>query len=162
MSCARFCCGPPHTSALTRCFHPPAAGYVSTEVDARLSFDVEGNLRRARRIIEMYEKEGISRDRILIKLASTWEGFKTCEILEKEGIHCNMTLMFSFAQAQVAADVGATLVSPFVGRILDWHKAKSGRDAYPAEEDPGVLSVQRIYAYFKTHGEEVACLCLCH
>lgn len=129
-------------------------GYVSTEVDARLSFDTEASVKRARRIISMYEEAGVSRERVLIKLATTWEGCQAAEILEKEGIHCNMTLLFSFAQAVAAAQVGATLVSPFVGRILDWYKKSTGRDGYPAEEDPGVLSVRRIYNYYKAHGFE--------
>jgi transaldolase len=127
-------------------------GYVSTEVDARLSFDAEANIARARRIIGLYEEAGVGRDRILIKLASTWEGIKAAEVLEKEGIHCNMTLMFNFAQAVAAAEAGATLISPFVGRILDWHKKASGRDSYPAAEDPGVVSVSTIYNYYKKYG----------
>lgn len=129
-------------------------GYVSTEVDARLSFDVEGNVTRARRIIGLYEKAGVSRDRVLIKLATTWEGCRAAEILEKEGIHCNMTLLFSFAQAVAAAEVGATLVSPFVGRIMDWFKKSTGRESFEPHEDPGVLSVTRIYNYYKKHGYE--------
>mmetsp|Transcript_80882 Transcript_80882/g.224739 ORF Transcript_80882/g.224739 Transcript_80882/m.224739 type:complete len:345 (-) Transcript_80882:27-1061(-) len=127
-------------------------GYVSTEVDARLSFDVESNLFRARRIIAMYEAAGISRERILIKLATTWEGCETAKVLEKEGIHCNMTLLFSFAQAVAAADVGATLISPFVGRIMDWYKKQSGVDGYAPADDPGVQSVTRIYNYYKKFG----------
>lgn len=179
-------------------------GYVSTEVDARLSFDVEGSLKRARRIVKLYEENGIGKDRyvcgeqvwslfddachslhcycfqrarafqtiakprdvplrplhmqataslysILIKLATTWEGIKAAEILEKEGTHCNMTLLFSFTQAVAAADVGATLISPFVGRILDWYKKSTGKE-YTAAEDPGVLSVTQIYNYYKKYG----------
>jgi transaldolase len=126
-------------------------GRVSTEVDARLSFDVAGTLAKARQLIAAYEKAGQPRERILIKIASTWEGIKAAEVLEKEDIHCNLTLLFSFAQAVACAEAGVRLISPFVGRILDWHKAASGRD-YPAEEDPGVLSVRRIYQYYKKHG----------
>lgn len=127
-------------------------GRVSTEVDARLSFDVDGSLKKARHLIELYEAKGIDRRRILIKLASTWEGIKTAEILEKEGIHCNMTLMFSKAQAIGCAQVGATLISPFVGRILDWYKKSEGKDAYPPTQDPGVISVTEIYNYYKKMG----------
>jgi transaldolase len=123
-------------------------GRVSTEVDARLSFDTEGTLRKARRLIQMYESEGISRERILIKIASTWEGIRAAEELERQGIHCNLTLLFSFAQAIACAEAGVTLVSPFVGRIYDWHKKDRGADI-PIEEDPGVASVTRIYNYFK-------------
>ena len=129
-------------------------GYVSTEVDARLSFDTQGNLDRAHRIISLYEAAGVTRDRILIKLASTWEGCQAAATLEKEGIHCNMTLLFSFAQAVAAAEAGATLISPFVGRIMDWHKAKMGVDSIPPTEDPGVASVTRIYNYYKKHGHD--------
>ena len=128
------------------------AGRVSTEVDARLSFDAEASIRRARRLIGLYEKTGVGRERVLIKLASTWEGVRAAERLEKEGIHCNMTLLFSFAQAVACADAGATLISPFVGRIYDWHKAARKVDDIPVEEDPGVASVARIYAYYKRHG----------
>jgi transaldolase len=124
-------------------------GRVSTEVDARLSFDRDATIRRARRLIELYEQQGIARERILIKVASTWEGIRAGEVLEAEGIHCNLTLLFSFVQAVACAEAGITLISPFVGRILDWHKKQSGRDSYPANEDPGVLSVRRIYDYFK-------------
>ncbi len=126
-------------------------GRVSTEVDARLSFDTEGSIEKGRKLIGMYEEAGFKRERVLIKLASTWEGIKACEVLEKEGIHCNMTLMFSLGQAAGAAEAGATLISPFVGRILDWHKAAEGKDFAP-EDDPGVLSVRRIYKYFKKFG----------
>lgn len=127
-------------------------GRVSTEVDARLSFDIDGSLHKARKLIGLYEKAGYSRKRILIKLAATSEGIRAAEILEKEGIHCNMTLIFSIAQAIGAADAKATLVSPFVGRILDWYKKKEGVEGYPAANDPGVLSVKHIYQYFKKFG----------
>jgi len=124
-------------------------GRVSTEVDARLSFDVEGSLEKARRLISLYEAAGIDRKRILIKLASTWEGIRAAEVLEKEGIHCNMTLMFSLAQAIGCALSKATLISPFVGRILDWYKKSEGKESYPPAEDPGVQSVTQIYNYYK-------------
>lgn len=127
-------------------------GRVSTEVDARLSFDLQGSLDRAREYITLYEEAGISRERVLIKLASTWEGIKAAEILEKEGIHCNMTLMFSLAQAIPAAEAGATLISPFVGRIYDWQKKKENRESIPASEDMGVHSVTEIYNYYKKFG----------
>jgi transaldolase len=127
-------------------------GRVSTEVDARLSFDTEKSLRKARSFISMYEKAGVSREKILIKLASTWEGIRAAETLEKEGIHCNMTLLFSFAQAAACADAGVTLISPFVGRIYDWHKAARKVDDIPLEDDPGVQSVTRIYSYYKKYG----------
>ena len=127
-------------------------GYVSTEVDARLSFDVQGNVERARRLISMYEANGFTRDRVLIKIASTWEGIRAAEILEKEGIKCNLTLLFSFAQAVACAEAGVTLISPFVGRIMDWHKAKTGNTYEDASTDPGVLSVTKIYNYYKEHG----------
>jgi len=127
-------------------------GRVSTEVDARLSFDVEGSVQKARQLIALYEANGISRKRILIKLASTWEGIKAAEILEKEQIHCNMTLLFSLAQAIGCAEAHATLISPFVGRILDWYKKSEGVDSYPPEKDPGVLSVTQIYSYYKKMG----------
>ena len=130
-------------------------GYVSTEVDARLSFDVEASVARARRIISMYEANGVPRSRILIKLATTWEGVEAAKILKKDGIDCNMTLLFSFAQAVAAAQAGVRLISPFVGRIRDWWMKSSGRDVpYPAEEDPGVLSVRSIYNYYKKHGHD--------
>ncbi len=125
-------------------------GRISTEVDARLSFDTEATLLKARKLIGLYNAAGISNDRVFIKIASTWEGIQAAEILEREGINCNLTLMFGFAQARACAEAGVTLISPFVGRILDWHKAHSGRD-FTAEEDPGVLSVQQIYEYYKTH-----------
>lgn len=124
-------------------------GRVSTEVDARLSFDVEASVEKARKLISMYEAAKIDRKRILIKLASTWEGIKAAEILEKEGIHCNMTLMFSLAQAIGCAQAKATLISPFVGRILDWYKKNEGKESYPPAEDPGVISVTQIYNYYK-------------
>ena len=116
-------------------------GRVSTETDASLSFDVEGLLAKAHRFIDLYQKNGISRERVLIKIASTWEGIRACEILQKEGINCNMTLLFSLAQAVACAEAKAKLISPFVGRILDWYKAKTGKD-YSASEDPGVVSVR--------------------
>ena len=123
-------------------------GRVSTEVDARLSFDTQGTIDKARELIAAYEKEGISRDRILIKIASTWEGIKASEELEKEGIHCNLTLLFSMAQAVACAEAKVQLISPFVGRILDWHKAKTG-ETYEGFDDPGVQSVTEIYNYYK-------------
>lgn len=126
-------------------------GRISTEVDARLSFDKDASLAKARKLAKLYNAAGIGNDRFLIKLAATWEGIQAAEILEKEGIHCNLTLMFGFAQARACAEVGVTLISPFVGRILDWFKAKEGRDFGP-EEDPGVLSVRNIYQYYKEHG----------
>ncbi len=127
-------------------------GRVSTEVDARLSFDVEGSLRKAHHLIQLYEEQGIDRSRILIKLASTWEGVQAAKILEKEGIHCNMTLMFSLVQAIACAQVGATLISPFVGRILDWYVKNVQITGYPPAEDPGVLSVTKIFHYYKKFG----------
>jgi transaldolase len=127
-------------------------GRVSTEVDARLSFDVEGSIRKAKHLIELYEEAGIDRERVLIKLASTWEGGVAAKELEKMGIHCNMTLLFSLVQAAHCADSGATLISPFVGRILDWYKEHEKRDSYPPAEDPGVKSVTEIYNYFKKYG----------
>jgi transaldolase len=128
------------------------AGRVSTEVDARLSFDIEGSLDKARRLVSLYEKLGIARERVLIKLASTWEGIRAAERLEREGIRCNMTLLFSFAQALACADAGVTLISPFVGRIYDWHKQARKVDDIPIAEDPGVQSVMRIFNYYKKHG----------
>ncbi len=125
-------------------------GRISTEVDARLSFDTEATTQKARKLIRLYSGAGVDNSRVLIKIASTWEGIRAAETLEREGIHCNLTLMFGFAQARACAESDVTLISPFVGRILDWHKAKSGRD-FPAEEDPGVLSVRQIYAYYKAH-----------
>ena len=129
-------------------------GRVSTEVDARLSFDTDGSIRKANELIEMYEEFGIGRERILIKLASTWEGIRAAKALERQGIHCNLTLMFSFAQAIACAEAEVTLISPFVGRITDWYKAKNGVDAYAPDNDPGVQSVQKIYNYYKHHGYE--------
>ncbi|ELE5893099.1 transaldolase [Vibrio fluvialis] len=126
-------------------------GRISTEVDARLSYDTEGSIVKARKLIKMYNDAGISNDRILIKLASTWEGIRAAEVLEQEGINCNLTLLFSFAQARACAEAGVFLISPFVGRIMDWYKAKEGRD-FEAQEDPGVLSVSKIYNYYKQHG----------
>ncbi|SKA31892.1 transaldolase [Photobacterium toruni] len=126
-------------------------GRISTEVDARLSFDTEGSVIKARHLIKLYNDAGISNDRILIKLASTWEGIRAAEILEKEGINCNLTLLFSFAQARACAEAGVFLISPFVGRIMDWYKAKEGR-SFEAQEDPGVISVTNIYNYYKEHG----------
>jgi transaldolase len=126
-------------------------GRVSTEVDAILSFDTEATIAKARKLIELYKEIGIAKERILIKIASTWEGIKAAEILEKEGIHCNLTLLFSFPQAVACAEAGATLISPFVGRILDWYKKSEGRD-FSAKEDPGVKSVTKIYNYYKNHG----------
>jgi transaldolase len=127
-------------------------GRVSTEVDARLSYDSEATIAKARKLIGLYAAAGISKDRVLIKIASTWEGIRAAEALEKEGIHCNLTLLFGFAQAVACAEAGATLISPFVGRILDWHKKNSGRDSYPGPEDPGVISVTKIFNYYKTYG----------
>ena len=126
-------------------------GRVSTEVDARLSFDTKATIAKARKIIKLYEKAGIPRERILIKIASTWEGIKAAETLQKEGINCNLTLLFSLAQAIACAEGGIKLISPFVGRILDWFKKNTGKD-YTAAEDPGVLSVTAIYNYYKKFG----------
>lgn len=128
-------------------------GRVSTEVDARLSFDTEGTVAKARRLIELYEQAGIARERVLIKTASTWEGIAAAERLERESIHCNLTLLFGFPQAVACADAGVTLISPFVGRIYDWYRQREGRE-YAAEEDPGVQSVRRIYTYYKRFGYE--------
>ena len=124
---------------------------VSTEVDARLSFDKEGSIAKARDLIALYEAEGISRDRVLIKLAATWEGIHAAEVLEKDGIHCNLTLLFSFVQAVACADAGVTLISPFVGRIYDWYKKDRGVEDISAKEDPGVMSVKNIYNYYKKY-----------
>lgn len=126
-------------------------GRVSTEVDADLSFDTDATVAKARAIIAAYEERGVPRSRILIKVAATWEGIRAAEILQKEGIDCNLTLLFSLVQAVACADAGVFLISPFVGRILDWHKARGG-GPYDAESDPGVLSVRAIYAYYKAHG----------
>ena len=127
-------------------------GRISTEVDARLSFDTDASIAKARRLIALYAEAGVSKDRILIKLASTWEGIRAAEVLEKEGINCNLTLLFSFAQARACAEAGAYLISPFVGRILDWYKNNTDKKDYAPAEDPGVLSVTRIYDYYKAHG----------
>ena len=124
-------------------------GRVSTEVDAGLSFDTERSIAKARRLIGLYEDAGVKRERVLIKLASTWEGIRAAERLEKEGIHCNLTLLFSFAQAVACAEAGVTLISPFVGRIYDWYKKEQGGAEIPPDADPGVASVTRIYNYFK-------------
>ncbi|MFO8142859.1 MAG: transaldolase [Marinobacter sp.] len=127
-------------------------GVVSTEVDARLSFDTAATLERARRLVAFYDQQGIDTSRVLIKIASTWEGIRAAEQLEKEGIRCNLTLLFSFVQAVACAQAGAHLISPFVGRILDWHLASTGRASYPAADDPGVQSVSRIYNFYKANG----------
>jgi transaldolase len=128
------------------------AGRVSTEVDARLSFDTPASVEKARSLIKQYEAAGVSRERVLIKVASTWEGLRAAEILEREGIHCNLTLLFGLHQAIAAAEAKATLISPFVGRILDWYKKSTGKASYEPTEDPGVQSVTRIYNYFKHFG----------
>ena len=127
-------------------------GRVSTEVDARLSFDTQATIDKARKLIALYEERGVGKERILIKIASTWEGIKAAEQLEKEGINCNLTLLFSFAQAVACAQAGVFLISPFVGRILDWYKANGGQESYAPLEDPGVVSVTKIYNYYKQHG----------
>jgi transaldolase len=127
-------------------------GRISTEVDARLSFDTETSITKAHKLIAMYNEAGITNDRILIKLASTWEGIKAAEQLEKEGINCNLTLLFSFAQARACAEAGVFLISPFVGRILDWYKKSTGKSEYASNEDPGVVSVTSIYDYYKQQG----------
>jgi transaldolase len=127
-------------------------GRISTEVDARLSFDTQASITKAHKLIAMYNEAGISNERILIKLASTWEGIKAAEQLEKEGINCNLTLLFSFAQARACAEAGVYLISPFVGRILDWYKKDTGRTDYASDEDPGVVSVTSIYNYYKQQG----------
>jgi transaldolase len=126
-------------------------GRVSTEVDATLSFDMQGSVAKARQLIALYDKAGIARERILIKLGTTWEGIRAAELLEKEGIHCNMTLLFSFAQAVACAEAKVTLISPFVGRIYDWYKKSKGVSDIPIAEDPGVASVERIYTYYKKY-----------
>ncbi|CAI8241201.1 MAG: Transaldolase [Prochlorococcus marinus str. MIT 9313] len=126
-------------------------GRVSTEVDARLSFNTEATIAKAHKLIGLYNDAGITNDRVLIKIASTWEGIKAAEVLEKDGIHCNLTLLFGFSQAVACAEAGVTLISPFVGRILDWYKATTGRDSYAGPEDPGVISVTKIFNYFKTY-----------
>ena len=128
------------------------SGRVSTEVDARLSFDTVKTIDKARKLINYYEQYGIDRSRILIKIASTWEGIKAAEILEKEGIKCNLTLLFNFCQAVACAKAKVTLISPFVGRILDWYKSKTGKESFSGDEDPGVISVTKIFNYFKERG----------
>ncbi len=127
-------------------------GRVSTEVDARLSFDTQATIAKAKNIIALYEQNGVSKDRVLIKIASTWEGIQAAKALEQADIQCNLTLLFSFTQAVAAAEAGAFLISPFVGRILDWYKKSTGKDSYSADEDPGVLSVTQIYNYYKACG----------
>jgi transaldolase len=127
-------------------------GRVSTEVAASLSFDTESTIAKARKLISLYDKKGVARQRILIKIASTWEGIRAAELLEKEGIHCNLTLLFSFAQAVACAEAGVTLISPFVGRIYDWYKKENGGKEIPPDQDPGVASVTRIYNYYKKYG----------
>lgn len=124
-------------------------GRISTEVDARLSFDTKASIAKAHQLIGLYEKGGVDKSRVLIKLASTWEGIRAAEVLEKEGINCNLTLLFGFNQAAACADAGVFLISPFVGRILDWYKANTDKKEYTAEEDPGVISVRQIYNYYK-------------
>ena len=132
-------------------------GKVSTEVDARLSYDTQQTVDRALHLLDLYSKEGVSTDRVYIKVASTWEGIRACEQLQKQGISVNMTLLFSFAQAVASADAGASLISPFVGRILDWYKKNKNKD-YSPTEDPGVLSVRRIYSYYKAYGFRTICM----
>lgn len=127
-------------------------GRISTEVDARLSFDTKASIAKAHHLIDLYQQGGVDKSRVLIKLASTWEGIRAAEVLEKEGINCNLTLLFGFNQAAACADAGAFLISPFVGRILDWYKANTDKKDYTAEEDPGVISVRHIYNYYKQHG----------
>jgi len=126
-------------------------GRVSTEIDARLSFDTEANIKKGREIIKLYEEQGINKERILIKIASTWEGIQAAKQLEKEGIHCNLTLLFSLVQAAACAEAGVTLISPFAGRITDFYKEKEKKASYIPSEDPGVISVQNIYSYYKSH-----------
>src|SRR5450432_1545747 len=130
------------------------SGRVSTEVDARLSFDTAKSVEKGKYLISQYEAAGIGKDRVLIKIAATWEGIKAAEILEKEGIHCNLTLLFGMHQAVACAEAGVRLISPFVGRILDWYKKAEGKDSYPPTEDPGVVSVTKIYNYYKKHGHK--------
>lgn len=127
-------------------------GRISTEVDARLSFDTEATIAKAERLVQLYADAGIDKSRILIKIASTWEGIKAAEVLEKQGVNCNLTLLFSFAQARACAEAGVFLISPFVGRILDWYKKSTGKDSYEASEDPGVVSVTSIYNFYKANG----------
>ena len=132
-------------------------GRVSTEIDARLSFDTQSTIKRAQRVIDLYDRKGIDKERILIKVASTWEGIKAAEALEKQGIHCNLTLLFGLHQAIACADAGVTLISPFVGRVLDWYKNSTG-ETYTAQTDPGVISVKEIYNYYKANGYETIIL----
>jgi len=127
-------------------------GRVSTEVDARLSFDTQASIDKARKLIDLYQESGVPRRRVLIKLAATWEGIRAAEVLEREEINCNLTLLFSFAQARACAEAGVYLISPFVGRILDWYRTREGVEPAVPSEDPGVVSVTRIYNYFKQHG----------
>ena len=127
-------------------------GRISTEVDARLSFNIDKMVAKGRKLIKLYQEAGVGKDRVLIKLASTWEGIKAGEILEKEGIQCNLTLLFGFGQARACAEAGVFLISPFVGRILDWYKAKNPGTEYTQETDPGVVSVRKIYEFYKDHG----------
>ena len=126
-------------------------GRISTEVDSRLSFNTDATVKKAHRLIELYSQAGVEPNRVLIKIAATWEGIRAAEQLEKEGINCNLTLLFGFSQAAACADAGVFLISPFVGRILDWHKAKSGQTEYAPHEDPGVISVSKIYSFYKRH-----------
>jgi transaldolase len=130
------------------------SGRVSTEVDARLSYDTAATIEKGRTLIKHYEAAGVSRERVLIKIASTWEGIRAAEVLEKEGIHCNLTLLFGLHQAIACAEAGVTLISPFVGRILDWYKASTGKASYEPHEDPGVVSVTKIYNYYKKFGHK--------
>lgn len=127
-------------------------GRVSTEVDAALSYDTQATIAKAKELLALYQDYGIAQERILIKIASTWEGIQAARVLEAEGIHCNLTLLFGLSQARACADAQVTLISPFVGRILDWYKKAEGVDAYPISQDPGVLSVKQIYQYYKQHG----------
>lgn len=127
-------------------------GRVSTEVDARLSFDTAATIQKAHELMELYQQFGVVKDRVLIKIASTWQGIEAAKQLEQEGIHCNLTLLFGMHQAQACAQAGVTLISPFVGRILDWYKKAENKESYPIEQDPGVLSVRKIYTYYKQHG----------
>lgn len=127
-------------------------GRISTEVDARLSFDTQATIAKAQKLIDLYRDAGVDKSRILIKIASTWEGIKAAEYLEQQGINCNLTLLFSFAQARACAEAGVFLISPFVGRILDWYKKQTGQESYAPAQDPGVVSVTKIYNYYKQHG----------
>jgi len=129
-------------------------GRVSTEIDARLSFDTESTIKKAKAIIALYKEAGVDKERILVKIASTWEGIQAAKVLEKEGIHCNLTLLFSLVQAVACAEAGVTLISPFAGRITDYFKKATGKDNYPPNEDPGVLSVNTIFNYYKKHGHK--------